>query len=284
MPVHLRWELYPVAHETNRPSGGSYYEDLDWWKKTRSKSLLGELKFMGIELFFFRLYYRLNKQYWYLVYPFHIGVFLLVGWLILILIGALTMVAGVNISSTSGIWGSLVYYLTLVVGAAGLIITGFGSIGLLIKRMTDKNLKTYTAPLDYFNLSFIIAVVISGLIGWLAFDPGFEAFRNFLKSLMTFAPVVGLNAASYICIFLICIFLIYSPFTRMTHYVAKFFTYHKVLWDDEPNMGSGETVKKVARRLNQSPNWSGTHIQSGQSWAQIAKGMPEDKIGDSKQK
>ena len=32
-PLHLRWELYPLAGETSRPWGGSYLEDNDWWKK-----------------------------------------------------------------------------------------------------------------------------------------------------------------------------------------------------------------------------------------------------------
>ena len=52
MPVHLRWELYPVAHEKGHPDGGSYLEDLNWWTKPRHKSLFGEVKFMASELFF----------------------------------------------------------------------------------------------------------------------------------------------------------------------------------------------------------------------------------------
>ena len=31
MPMHLRWELYPVPHEGK---DGSYFEELEWWKKT----------------------------------------------------------------------------------------------------------------------------------------------------------------------------------------------------------------------------------------------------------
>ena len=37
MPIHLRWELYPVAHETERTYGGSYFEDLDWSWRARLK-------------------------------------------------------------------------------------------------------------------------------------------------------------------------------------------------------------------------------------------------------
>jgi len=45
LPIHLRWELYPVAHEKGRASyGGSYLEESDWWTKPRESSLVGELK------------------------------------------------------------------------------------------------------------------------------------------------------------------------------------------------------------------------------------------------
>ena len=49
MPMHLRWELYPVAHEGGGRAayGGSYLEESDWWKKKREVSLFGELKVMS---------------------------------------------------------------------------------------------------------------------------------------------------------------------------------------------------------------------------------------------
>ncbi|MCX6007895.1 MAG: nitrate reductase gamma subunit, partial [Chloroflexi bacterium] len=48
MPVHLRWELYPVAHEKGRPYGGSYLEDLGWWHRPRRINPFGEFNtFMG---------------------------------------------------------------------------------------------------------------------------------------------------------------------------------------------------------------------------------------------
>ncbi len=47
MPMHVRWELYPVAHEGERAHyGGSYLEEVDWWKKPRKKSIWGEIKVM----------------------------------------------------------------------------------------------------------------------------------------------------------------------------------------------------------------------------------------------
>ena len=51
LPMHLRWELYPVAHEKGRASyGGSYLEESDWWTKPRQSSLAGEMKVMLPEI------------------------------------------------------------------------------------------------------------------------------------------------------------------------------------------------------------------------------------------
>lgn len=270
MPIHLRWELYPVASETERPYGGSYFENLDWRAKPRQKSLLGELKFMGKELFFFTLYYRLKRHYWYFVYPFHIGAFLLIGWLVLLLAGALTSLAGISVSAqATNVWGGIVYYLTLIVGVAGFIIAACGTIGLLMKRSMDEDLKLYTTFVDYFNLSFILLILFSGLYAWYFFDPAFAVVREFMQSLITFSPVTSMNPATYINVLLICLFLIYMPFTRMMHYIAKYFTYHKVRWDDEPNLSGGAIEKKVKEALNQPVSWLAPHIQSGKKWSEV---------------
>ena len=39
-PIHLRWELYPVSHEAEKKKyGGSYFEEVEWWKKPNKKKL-----------------------------------------------------------------------------------------------------------------------------------------------------------------------------------------------------------------------------------------------------
>ena len=51
-PIHVRWELYPVAHEAGERAeyGGSYLEDVNWWKKERKGSMANELKVMIPEI------------------------------------------------------------------------------------------------------------------------------------------------------------------------------------------------------------------------------------------
>jgi len=261
MPTHLRWELYPVAHEKGRSWGGSYLEELDWWTKPRRKSLVGELKYMVREASLFSQCYHRNRGLWYFTYPLHIGLFLLVIWLLLLLIGASTMLTGVSVSISANVWGKLIYYLTLAVGSAGLVAGTIGCIGLLVRRSVEKNLKLYTTPVDYFNLSLILAILISGIYSWLLFDPTFSTAREYVKNLLTFTLVTTVNPAMSAGIVLFSLFLIYMPFTQMMHGLAKYFTYHRVRWDDEPNLMDSDMEKRVRRLLNQPVSWSAPPIQ-----------------------
>jgi nitrate reductase gamma subunit len=271
LPMHLRWELYPIAHEKGHPSGGSYYETLDWWTKPRPVKFFGEMKFMGRELFFFTLYYRLQRRYWYVVYPFHIGVFLLVAWLLCLLIAALTPVAGIPLSARpANAWGNLIYSLTITMGAAGFISATVGCIGLLVERSFDVNRRLYTAPADYFTLFFTLAALLSGLFAWLFFDPSFTADTRFMKSFITLTPMDGMNPATYLNILFFCLFLLYMPFTSMTHYAAKYFTYHRVRWNDEPNLRGSKMERNVQKLLNRPLRWSAPHIESGKKWSENA--------------
>lgn len=276
MPIHLRWELYPVAHEVGRISGGSYLEDLDWWTKPQRKSSLGEIRYMLREAFLFQKCYRNNRGLWYFTYPFHMGLFLLVIWLILLFIGALTMLAGISVTEAANAWAGIVYYLTLGVGTAGFVLSTFGCIGLLIKRSVDKGLRVYTAPADYFNLSFILAILLSELSSWYFFDPVFTNVRGFTRSLLTFSPIANIDPAMMVGITLFSLFLIYIPFTHMMHGLAKYFTYHRVFWEDEPNLKGSSIEKRVKELLNQPVTWSAPHIQSGKKWGEVVKGLPED--------
>ncbi len=68
MPVHLRWELYPVPHEEGRKYGGSYLQEPEWWTKPRKRSLISDILFIIKDYLFFIQYLRLNKGYWSVLY------------------------------------------------------------------------------------------------------------------------------------------------------------------------------------------------------------------------
>ena len=270
-PLHLRWELYPVAHEKGREYGGSYLEQLDWWTKPRHRSFFGIVKSILREILLFEKCYRNNRGLWCFTFPFHIGLFLLIGWLLLLFVGAMVMIFGVTESIA---WVMAIHYLTLGTGIVGFALSTIGSIGLLIKRSIDQNLRLYSSPADYFNLTFILAIVLSGLSSWYFFDPEFAYAREFMKSLITFAPAAT-NPAMTIGILLLALFLVYVPFTHMMHWVTKYFAYHRVCWDDDPSLSDSNIQDKVAKLLNQPVTWSGPHIQPGKKWKEVVQGADE---------
>jgi nitrate reductase gamma subunit len=69
----------------------------------------------------------------------------------------------------------------------------------------------------------------------------------------------------------------YIPLTHMAHFVAKYFTYHTVRWDDEPMDLSGRRAVALADYLTFRPTWSASHIrQSGETptWAEVVASNP----------
>ena len=64
--------------------------------------------------------------------------------------------------------------------------------------------------------------------------------------------------------------MIYLPFTHMTHFVGKYFTYHKVRWEDSPNVKGSELERRIGEALGYRLTWSAPHIKTGGSWAEAA--------------
>ena len=280
MPIHLRWELYPQAGETKRPWGGSYLEESEWWTKPlEEKSVLGEIKFMGREVLLFKEYYERKRSYWYLVYPFHLGVFLFAGFCFLLIVGALTMVGGIVVSAESAnSWGRIVYYATLLSGSIGFILGSLGSTSLLIRRRIDENLRPYTRRVDYFNLLFILAVLITGLFSWALYDSTFATAREHVRGLVTLSSMGNVEPLMAVHITMLLILLAYMPFTNMMHFFAKWFTYHKVRWEDMPNLRGGRLERSLGPLLNQPLSWSSPHVQPIRRWSDIAQVPSEQHV------
>lgn len=276
MPIHLRWELYPLAGEKNRPLGGSYLEDREWWSSPREgKSFLNEMKFMGEELFFFKEYRRLNPSYWYYVFPFHIGAFTFVAFVVVLVVGALTLIGGIEISGISPtLWGRFLYYVTPVLGGIALVFGTLGSIALLIRRMFNADLRPYTRRMEYFNLFLILAMFLTGLISWAIYDHVFAVHRQYLVSLLTFSGVPGISPLTTASILLVLVTAAYLPFTNMMHFFAKWFSYHKIRWDDAPNL-RGSNLESKLNPLHDLPlSWAAHHIQELGRWSDIAREKP----------
>lgn len=263
MPLHLRWEIYPVPHDPRHGHGGSYYEEVEWWRKPRQRTLVGELKDMLMEMIFIKKVFTYKRPLWWLTYPFHTGVYLILIWFALLFISALIDIFGVQALV------ALAYYLTLIVGTLGILLVFIFGIALLIRRVADWELRSYSSPLDFFNLVFILAVVATGIAAWQN-DADFSVARNYMKALITFSNPPSVALATQVHIVLLSLLLIYLPFTKMTHFLAKWFTYHKILWEDEPNVG-GDMEEKLKKYLTEyKVKWSAPHIDPNLSWADEA--------------
>jgi len=266
MPMHGRWELYPVPKEPGARGhyGGSYYEDLEWWNKPRKVSHAGEIIDMLKEMLFIKNLFINQRRQWWFSYALHLGIYLLGLWTILLVVGAITELSGTPLNSAeaagNSAWAGLIYYATFLSGAAGAILLGFGSFCLFLKRLFNENFARYTTPQEYFNLLFLFAVVVSGMVVWSS-DPGFNYGREIIKALLTFSPIHA-DTALTIHILLLGAVMIYIPQTKMSHYVGKYFAFHKVLWDNEPNLRNSkmEQVVRVAISYKPKASWSAPHI------------------------
>jgi hypothetical protein len=70
------------------------------------------------------------------------------------------------------------------------------------------------------------------------------------------------------------LWLIYLPFS---HILRLFFRYYHVLrFDDVPNVKGGVIERQVKELLCKPVSWSAPHIQTGKSWAEVTKQLPED--------
>jgi nitrate reductase gamma subunit len=267
LPMHLRWELSPVPHEKGKSQyGGSYLEEYDWWTKKRKKSLVDEAIYMGKEIFLLKGVFENNKKLWYLSFPFHFGMYVLTGAAVLTFIFAFlpTSFLPLDDSITS------VFIETLA--AIGFIIGGIGTLGLMARRFLDPNLKNYTTGGALFNLFFLLALFFSGLVSTLI-SPNFYGEMNQYAQSLIFADSTGIvsGVVSLHCIITL-LFLAYLPFTKMLHFLAKYFTYHEVRWNDSPMAGNEKMQKEVIELLNQRVSWAAPHLNADgkKNWVDIA--------------
>lgn len=276
-PLHLRWELYPVLHEKSHKYGGSYFEELDWWTKSREKNYIRNAVYLLRNYLLFGEYFRKKRSYWISLYPWHLGFYLIVGFHVMAFIGAVVIVAtGIQINAMSANAGGLfIYYLTLIVAVASFVLGTIGSIGMLIKRLSDRDLRNFAAPVNFFNYIFFLIVFLSGLFAWALYDTGLSGYREFWTGLITY-QYVHVVVAEYTHIILFSLFLIYLPFTRSTHYITKIIAFFGIRSDDTPNLKGSGIGPKVDKLLDQKVSWAASHIQTGKTWKEQATGLPED--------
>jgi nitrate reductase gamma subunit len=238
LPLHLRWELYPAPHNFS-----------------------SEVKFMFFEILFLKSLWEFNRKLWFRSFPFHFGLYLLIVTLALLALDAST-----------GIGFQWLYTTT---GALGLGLGIIGALGLLAIRLTDSNLKIYTTRGDIFNLVFFIVTFAVLSVGY--FSPAsMPDMLALARAILAFDTSIEIHGTLAIGLFLSCILTVYIPMTHMSHFIAKYFTYHSVRWDDRPNRRGGKIEKRLAECLSYRPTWAAAHVKADgkKSWAEIAASNP----------
>ncbi|MBI4199525.1 MAG: respiratory nitrate reductase subunit gamma [Chloroflexi bacterium] len=271
LPVHLRWELYPVAHEKGAGHGGSYFEQVDWWAKPRAVTRLGELKEMLGEMLLLKALYHHNRALWTCSFPFHFGLYTLAAFGGLLGLGALAQLGGLAVTAGGGNLGQILYFLPIPAGFLGLALALIGATGLLRRRLTDPSLRDYTTASDVFNLLCFL-VTFGVVLAAALTDPTFTLFRDFLTSLLTFSAAPAGTALVWLAVLMATLLLAYIPMTHMAHFFTKWFTWHSVRWDDEPNLPGSRIEAQVKKALQYPVSWSAPHIQGDgrKTWVDVA--------------
>ena len=277
-PIHLRCELYPVPHEDARrvAYGGSHYEEVDTWTKPRQFNLAGEVGFMVPEMLFLKGLWEFNRSLWRRSFPFHFGLYLLIGTVSLVVLTLL--LEGLAPTVAAGPVGTGLHGLYTVTGLTGLVLAIAGAGALLHRRLTDDNLRPYTVPGDILNLVWFIVALGCLLLGFLVRSPDAPGTVAIAWDIVTVNADVTVPPLIAIGLTLSALLVAYIPFTHMAHFVAKYFTYHTVRWDDRAVRAGGRIEQKMAEYLTYRPTWAAPHVGADgkRSWGEIATTNPTE--------
>jgi nitrate reductase gamma subunit len=248
-PIHLRWELYPIPHGRT-----------------------GELKVMIPEILFLKALREFNRPMWFVSYPFHLGLYLLSAAIVLLAAAAFLPA-----------WTPLLGPLYAYGGLAGAVFGLAGSLGLLLRRLTDPALRPYSTAGDSLNLAWFAVTFVLLIAGVLLRPPGSPGPLEIARAAARFDTSLkppGLLAAGILSG---AALLAYIPMTHMAHFIGKYFTYHAIRWDERTAAPGGVIERRMAEYLTYRPSWSAPHIGAGgRTWAEIATTNPTQGEGARK--
>ncbi|MCL1939760.1 MAG: nitrate reductase [Desulfovibrionaceae bacterium] len=273
-PMHLRWELYPVAHaKAGRAAyGGSYLEDSGWWRKKQNPSLPGGIKGFAVEFFLLHSTLYNNRALWFRTYPFHFGLYMLAGVLCLALLASVLTLPGVQ----GGVILPVLARLGSIASLAAFLGIATGSLGLIHYRLAVPDLKMYSTPEHFLNLGLFLGLSVLGLALCLTLPSFFDSLCSFMAALLSFSFVPQDNALFSLFIISLFALIAYIPATHMGHFFMKYFLWHDIRWGDQPTQDNPETQRKIDAALTRPVSWKGGHIAGGggKSWAETALSKP----------
>jgi nitrate reductase gamma subunit len=273
MPLHLRWELYPVPHERGRAHyGGSRLEDVNWWTKQHNPDHVTELWTMLKEILLLKGVWEHNRPLWWGSFALHFALYLLIGVLALAVIGGIMVLTG---SPAPPVLFAVIKILAWVAYSLGML----GALIMLWKRLLDPKLKLFTTGSHVFNLILLGAIDLTGLI-WMIRDSEYAvSLTGFLAGLVTPTQSYDLSTVGYWHVSMVLLFFVYFPFTHMTHAFVKYFTYHSIRWEDTPNLPGGRLQAQINRLEGQVVTWAAPHINADgrKTWVDLVGETGEEK-------
>lgn len=282
MPQNLRWDLYPIPHESGYKHGGSYFEEPEFWKKPRRINRFRDMLELAKQYFTMAAYIKRTPSYWMGLLPWHIGFYAIVTFDAFLWLDAILMkTIGIQIAASASIGGEILYYMTIVLALSSFILGTIGSIILLLKRIFDDKLRDYASPQNYFNYIFFLAVFVTGLAAWAIGDSTFGSYREFWAGVFSLQSV-GISGIETAHVLLFALFLFYLPFTRSTHYITIPLSFLKIRSSDAPNFGGDVSDRKLQDALGLANQWSGPHIQTGKNWGEVVSNIPDTSAGGKK--
>ncbi len=274
-PMHVRWELYPVPHEgpVKEAYGGSFMEETEWWTKPRHIEHWGDIKGILVEVLCLKATYEHNPKLWLRTYPFHFGMYMLMGGTIILVLSVILMLLGVDPHGPFLTFVSNVISAVVLVGA--FCIVG-GGIALIQRRLVDPGLAKYSTIEHFVNLGAFVLFGLLTLCAW-AFNPSyFEMASTLVRNIFTFnwAPL----SSTFFGLSMLVGFalLILIPTTNMRHLILKYFMYHDIRWGDTPTPYSEKNQKTINELLQLKPTWSADHIRGDglKNWVDVATDNP----------
>ena len=254
-PIHLHWELY---------KGSSIYELTEWWAKTHSP--FGQkLWSMVLDLLFLREFYHRNRRFWYALYVFHIGLYLLILWHAWLFIRA--VVGSTETVSIFGwVWGTL-----------STLLTFMGGLFIFIRRMRDEELKVYYPPIHYLKWIFLLLTLVGGVVSVdIHFHSSMPALLKYVGEQVTFQNFehkLHPSLAPALHVLFASVWLIYLPFSHVFQLFFRY--YHYLRWDEVANVRGSKIERRIKEHLGRPATWSAPHIQSGKRWREVASELQQ---------
>ncbi|MBF0508107.1 MAG: sulfate reduction electron transfer complex DsrMKJOP subunit DsrM [Deltaproteobacteria bacterium] len=90
---------------------------------------------------------------------------------------------------------------------------------LLIRRVIIPQVRYISLPADYFPLFLILAIGTTGILMRYILKVDVVSIKELAMGLVTFHPAVpkGIGSLFYIHLFLVCVLIIYFPFSKLVH-------------------------------------------------------------------